>query len=427
MNRMQEDDDLNRAVALSMNDSQTLPGQETGVTGYTKPTLKPATRDFYHMDNWALVPRTQTQEILLNPEPTDRKRQPGVPAFFKPSASGHRLPALLKIMHAIPMAREALLNRSHTLGDYGRESDWWDGTTIKVLRVVNVDQEGRETEHNDVVYETQRLMAFLDETERAYGSTDVLGSLEGIQPYENGKVARFLQEWTDAASRCAKDQGLVKTFLSVGSKKELETEEPAETEEMHCIAINVESEIANKGQTLYEAIDYVLWNFAGDDEICLDKVADVLVFEVKNDNQSTDDSGLGIAIPAVWYSDRYLLSSKEEAKQMRARKAAVKSKVEAMEEVQANLTTFKRPGTNPGTYQDVDASHILSKTTAYFEQTAIREKATEDAHLTDVTTPASDSILSPSTRIAEELKAISERIARKLQSKPKPILRPRNC
>ena len=106
--------------------------------------------------------------------PRNRKRKPNTPAFIKTPSTGHRLSALIKTDRAIPKAREALLNRNQTLQDCGHEKDGWDGTPVRVLRIVNMDADGQNMIENDVVYEAQRLMAFLDKTDRAYGSTNVL-------------------------------------------------------------------------------------------------------------------------------------------------------------------------------------------------------------------------------------------------------------
>ena len=118
---------------MSLDQNQIPPGQEMGVTYQnSNQQFRPATQDYYEQDKWAMtISESRTQEIILNPEAPDRRRRPGTPAFFKPSSSTRTLPALMKILHEIPMGREALLNRSVTLPDYGRESDWWDGTPVQ--------------------------------------------------------------------------------------------------------------------------------------------------------------------------------------------------------------------------------------------------------------------------------------------------------
>ena len=364
-----EDEDLSRAMAMSMSESQTFPGQETGTIDHSKQTFGPATRTHYDTKNWAMVyPAAQTQEILLNPEPQDRKRQPNTPAFFKTPSTDHRLSALIKILHAIPMAREALLSRNQTLQDYGYEKDWWDGTPVKVLRIVNLDADGRKFNEDDVFYEAQRLMAFLDLTDRAYGSTNALAGFEGIGLQDKGKALNFLSLWQAAAARL--DSPLANIFESIGTKLGPDDSENSRSEHVNHLTVNVDNETSGKGLTLYEALDHILWVDAKeDDEIYLRKVGDVFTLEI--DNQVEKVSGLGITIPPIWYADRYLPSHTREAKNMLARKAVVMTELQNEENLQSRISKFQKPA--GGAHLDI--TNLLAKSTAYFE----RKKAYQDA------------------------------------------------
>ena len=406
-----EDEELNRAMAISMNESQTLPGQETGTIDYGKQTFGPATREHYDADNWAMVyPAAQTQEILLNPEPHDRKRQPNTPAFFKTPSTGHRLSALIKILHAIPMAREALLNRSLTLQDYGHEKDWWDGTPVKVLRIVNMDVNGRKITEDDLIYEAQRLMAFLDKTDRAYGSTNVLAGLEGIGLQDKGKASTFLSLWQAATTRFGSP--LADIFESVGTMSNPNAPENVRTEYVTHFNVRVDSETSGKGLTLYEALDHMMWADAKeDDEIYFQKVGDVFMLEV--DNQVENVPGLGIEVPPIWYADRYLPSHMQEAKDMLARKTAVTNQLQNEEKLQTRISKFQKP---VGGAQ-VDVTKLLAKATAYFE----RKKAYQDASKEpSVTEQPSQEHLGQSQAqddpVANELRALTARISDKLKS-----------
>lgn len=203
------DPELTRALAASMQDSsgsQPVYGhQETGITGtHTSPT-NPNFRDAessqkYDPSQWALT-TTQTVEIFLEPSPVDRKRLLGEPAFLKPFNTGTNLSAALTILHSIPIAREALLAREYCHSDYGHADQWWNGQNIRMLRIINVDDETSRIPEEFV--ETQRLMAFLDQTTRAYGSIESLATMQGIQDDDgqNGKnpedlVSRSIQHLT---------------------------------------------------------------------------------------------------------------------------------------------------------------------------------------------------------------------------------------
>ena len=400
-----EDEQLNRAMAISMSESQTLPGQETGTVDYGKPAFGPANQKHYEADKWAMVfPAAQTQEILLNPEPRDRKRQPNTPVFFKTSSKGHRLSALIKILHAIPMAREALLNRTQTLQDYGYEKDWWDGTPVKVLRIVNLDTYERNTNEDDVIYEAQRLMAFLDKSDRAYGSTAVLAESEGSGLQENAKVPNFMSLWQAATVHYASP--LADIFESVGTKLDSSNPKDAHSEHVTYLTIRVDNETSGKGLTLYEALDHVMWVDAKeDDEIYLQKVADVFTLEVEN--QVENVSGLGIEIPPIWYADRYLPSKTQEAKDMLARKAAVVTQLQNEEKLQSGLSTFQKPkGGAP-----VDAAKVLAKAAEYFERKKAYRGISEERSHEDLN--QSQAQIDP---VARDLKELTARISDKLKS-----------
>lgn len=209
-----EDEEMSQALALS------LEGRPNSDISFSESkAFGPATRLHYETDKWAMtLPGNQAEEIHLNPEAADRKRPDGSPAFLKPSPAGHRLPALLKILHVIPMAREALLNKSCLLPDYGCDSTWWDGTAIKRLRIVNVDREDSDISNDDVIYETQRLMAFLDDTKRAYGSIDALASNDAISRDNSDKIETFFKAWLTATAEAAPNTSVADIFETVGTK-----------------------------------------------------------------------------------------------------------------------------------------------------------------------------------------------------------------
>ena len=404
-----EDEDIRQAMAMSMNDSQTHPGQETGTIDYDKQSFGPATRENYDPKEWTMIyPTAQTKEILLNPEPLDRKRKPSTPAFFKTPSTGHRLSAFIKILHAIPKAREALLNRNQTLQDYGHEKDWWDGTPVKVLRIVNMDADGQKLIEDDVVYEAQRLIAFLDKTDRAYGSTNVLAGCIGLQ--DNGKVSNFMNLWQAAAAQFGSP--FANIFESIGTKSDPTDPDAARSERVTYLTVAVDSETSGKGLTLYEALDHMFWADAkADDEICLQKVGDIFTLEV--DNQVDSVSGLGIEIPPVWYADRYLSTHMHEAKDMLARKAAVMTQLQNQERLQNRISGFQKP---VGGAQ-IDIAALLTRAMTYFErkkayQDVIKERSLTGQQLQE-DSRQSQAQIDP---VVNELRALKIRISAKLKS-----------
>ncbi|RJE16634.1 ubiquitin interaction motif protein, partial [Aspergillus sclerotialis] len=80
-----EEHELQQAVAMSLN--QNLGHQETGVTTKaSQPNFGPATGDYYDEGNWSMTLFNPTsREIVVSPDPVDRKRIDDEPAFIRPS------------------------------------------------------------------------------------------------------------------------------------------------------------------------------------------------------------------------------------------------------------------------------------------------------------------------------------------------------
>jgi len=401
-----EDEEMKKAMALS------LEGRPDHEVGFSEPkAFGPANRAHYDTAKWALtLAGHQAEEIHLHPEPVERKRPKGSPAFFKPSPTGHRLPALLKILHAIPMAREALLNRSYLLPDYGHDKDWWDGTAIKHLRIVNLDLEGKQVNNDDIVYETQRLMAFLDDTKRAYGSAEVLANIDSISRYNNHRTEDFFGEWHDATVRSASNAPLVNIFETKGTKISKGEPDRINTASIPVLRAFLDDEVSGRGGTLYEALDHSLWaDKMEDEETFLETVGDVLTLEVQN--QVASVGGLGIEIPASWYADRYLRSSTKQAQNMLFRKKQVEVELESKEKAQVVMTKCSRSRDG----DIVDAARLLSKATAYFEQTSAYRDATRNRSGSVEGFQGADQSSSSPERVAKELKTLAKRISQKLK------------
>ena len=135
--------------------------------------------------------------------------------------------------------------------------------------------------------------------------------------------------------------------------------------------VRVDSAVANKGFTLYEAIDDLVWNDIEDTEIFLENVGDVLVMEVENSMNNIQ--GLGISIPAVWYADRYLESAIHEAKEMRDRKEAIMTQANNVEVVKNQIMSYNRPGQ----FANMNAEHLVTTMMTYFQQTADYKQSLE--------------------------------------------------
>ena len=395
---------MNRAMAMSMNDSQTLPGQETGVTEYDKQTFGPAQREYYDTRQWSMtVPNAHAQEILLSPEPFNRKREPGTPAFLKPCISAPRLSALIKILHEIPVAREALLNADLLTPNYGRDSQWWDGEPIKQLRVVNVDQGYLGAQQQELLHEAQRLMAFLDSTERAYGSVEGLLRSQHRRHAEK-EISFFLEDWRKATSESSPEEPLRAIFELRGVQRA-----PEESEDkfvtFECLELELKPGMSDNGLTLYDAIDELIWEGNDGMEVFLKDIGNVVTIRVST--WSTSANRIGIDIPATWYPDRYLESSTQQAKEYREQKGDFIKQRDELEAKREKLLSFK----------SIDASSLLASTITHLEQTSAYQSSAREAQQGSESMDT-DSPVEPE-KLLEQLRIMDERIVNKTRGELK--------
>lgn len=402
----------------------TLPGQTNGVTGMSNPYFGPANQDHYDTNKWAMtLPGATAHEIILNPEPEDRKRQANTPAFLKPSAVGcylpYYLPSLVTILHAIPLARETFLLREHMLPDYGYDAEWWDGVAIKAPRIVNLADASQDRDGEDVIYESQRLMAFLDLTERAYGSADVLAGLRSV--LEQGQemaTACFLKAWQQAAIKAAPANQSTTVFQSSGLKVTPGVSGAPHRVPFHSLDVEIDRELADTGATLYDAIDEVLWPAPYDeddtDETYLDTICEI--FPLRVIRQGNLGTGLGIKIPAVWYPDRYMKSCTNIVKEMRARKANILKEIEKTGMVLASIEEYKVADMEPA----INARKLLETAITHLE----KNEDTSPHEANGASDDSGDVIMDSTYKkpgqkdIAKQLRIIAERVDKKLECKP---------
>lgn len=384
-------------------------GQMTGVTNTSAPHFGPARQEEHYDKNWQMtVPGDYTKEIWLNPEPADRKRDGAKPAFLRPATHGHRLPALIKILQTIPMAREAMLCRDLILSDYGQHSEWWDGTPIHLPETFNEADDRSDYDGEELLYETQRLVAFLEKTERAYGSVDALLNASTTDSLKDEEIYTLFFKALEAAS----EQMGVKLALhhvveSVGVKKE--PNEPVFIDDISfsTLQVRIDDEIADKGHTLYDVVDDILWANDGvqsdTQDIYLEKVADVFILDVKRLDEAS--SGLGIRIPAVWYLDRYLESSVDEMKRMRKSKAAILEELDLLERQRSTMAEYKPLGSAAGPIQGLALLKIAIK---FFE--SVRAGAVVSDRQEEQVANAAEP-----NQVVQDLHLLCETISRKLQ------------
>ncbi|KAK3905339.1 hypothetical protein C8A05DRAFT_41727 [Staphylotrichum tortipilum] len=216
-NRQEEEDHLMRAINESLGASgvQSPPSfppppppqpQQTGITTNNGDSSSvyfgPANRPDYDPNEWAMVPVSSHDK---DPDPSLRARQPGAPVLLRCrhdiNWKKHRIGALLMIYQQIPAARNALLQWGEPPAQgYGNKSDWWQGQPMPVPGQPDTGW----TDDSALSWsdELHRLMAFLEATERAYGTADVLARAKHPNTNELGEPERdFFQNLFESRHR----------------------------------------------------------------------------------------------------------------------------------------------------------------------------------------------------------------------------------
>ena len=402
-----EQDEQNLQKAIDMSLGETLAGQEIGITDATGTRFGPATEAYYDNDKWAMTSaRSHAQEILQNPDPEYRKREPGAPAFTKPSLTGNYIPPLITILHAIPMAREALLVRDHLIEDYGYNSEWWDGQPIETPRVVDADNPTEEPIQAELIYEIQRHMAFLDQTERAYGNAEALANFDELRRFRLSEIENeLLQSWSEGVTKFLPNFELRGIFQNNASFDET-------IKNFFSLDLPLSEDMLDCGMTIYEALDDALWTAqrgAFSSSTFLTKVADVLVINAYRQNQR--GSGLGIKIPAVWYADRYLQESISATEEMHRSKDSIAAEARAIDNAQVDLQKFQCSG---NISKVVDTDKLLNLAKSYFEVSPEDQVVDVTAKPEDPISFESESKKASYLKVAEELQAVVKRVGQKL-------------
>ena len=356
------------------------------------------------------IPTFSERECIQNPDAANRAREPGVPAFLKPTPQAHYLPALLTILQSIPMAKEALLARDLELPDYGANSDWWDGNPIQTSKVVFVDIPSADSEYADLIFETQRLMAFLEQTDRAYGSVQNLLHAKAVRDGGNRPAADFLKAWQDAMKEARPNDPLNEIFTSTAVNDPLEAAKgQPQTAPLTEFQIPVTQQVLDLGGTLYDALDEMVWpEDEGDDVPSVHvQVGEILVARVTSNCQ--DVVGIGLDVPASFYPDRYFESSISAVQQMRAERISLLSTINQVSQMQAKLSLVENPS---DAAKPISGIALVDKAKEYFARTGQKESIARstggDEMLVDIETGSG---LFTYGTVADELQHVLEEVA----------------
>jgi hypothetical protein len=277
-------------------------GQESGVVGNagTVGVLRPATQNYYDSASWALVPATRSTEYVPDASLHDqiRRDQPG---FIKPTVGDNHLPALITMLHSIPLIRNALLAPGISTNNYWRGEDWWKGSASSAIITVDDDTGTEAGAELEFLYEVQRLVAFLDTSERTYASLESLLQLDAWSqsrfsvPDEatHNDLVKFLMRWSWMYRKhapAAQLEGVLCSEVNVNGK----------TQGSHVLEIemgSIDTELLDP--TLYDYIDEILFTENGTAHITTPSSVLVLSLEPKGTTRHCK-------IPAILYADRYL-------------------------------------------------------------------------------------------------------------------------
>ncbi|KAF1850822.1 uncharacterized protein K460DRAFT_350828 [Cucurbitaria berberidis CBS 394.84] len=274
--------------------------QESGVIGNSKPVFGPAKRDHYDSSQWALV--STATEVISDPVPSQRQREEGQPAILKPSPSFNYFPALIPILHSIPLFRNALLAPGVVQNDYWVGEDWWKGSPSPPARIIDTTIGIAEEYGLDIIHETQRLMAFLDNTDRVYGSTGSMLELdawkESRPPIEDpdDDLLKFLVLWGFAYQSQVADaqlDGILRSTFNAGGA----------IRESFVLDSTVTRVQSKPDLSIYDVLDDTLFSSVTGSAHIVD-ISNILIFRLTS--AKTDATDLGCRIPATLYVDRYL-------------------------------------------------------------------------------------------------------------------------
>jgi hypothetical protein len=337
----QGDMDLQRAMAASLQDQH--PGQENGVLP-AGGTFGPAKRDHYDTNSWAMTTFSTSREIIEHPPPSKRRRIGDKPAFLRGAKDTGYLGSLLTIYHNIPLARAALMMPALTVHNYSHNPDWWSGHTDENNKALSTVHSTQINQHErNLLVEVQCLMAFLDRTNRAYGSVDALSELQLIRNrYGDGSVTRFLEAWTTSALKQAPEEQFTQIFGSVAMKADASRDAPIE-KTLYC----VEPYVNHKpDENLTDLLDNTIWDDRGGtlDDVWISHCAEI--FTVRIQDPTDVSRAIGLTLEPAWYADRYMLECRDEMLQIRSQVQAVQRQIEQLTHLQRRCQFITLPPEN---------------------------------------------------------------------------------
>ena len=352
-------------------------------------------------------------------DPDNRKREPGVPAAMKPISNDNFLPPLLTILYAVPMAKEALLARGTLLQDYGQSSEWWDGNPIALTRIVSYDDPLHNADWEETVHETQRVMAFMDHTERAYGTVYNLIQTAALKRRLTCGPGDYLTVWQQSAEKGAPGEALNKIFQTTAYNDPGEIQAgDFPTQNIFEVAVSIGERGKQLGPSLYEHLDDLLWTQDTDGgepkKIHMDP-GEILVFNVSSNDHT--EPGLDVDIPAILYADRYLKENFDVTRKLRKERMEIFDSITKEEDRQYKLKSIRAPKSS----KYVDAGELLGFAQDFFAESEDKSGTVRnDTNGNELVDVGTNDLTFKYGDVAKELKEIAVRVTEKVKGQSSP-------
>lgn len=348
---------------------------------------------------WAMVPtKVKMETEAADPPPSNRRRDADAPAFLR-QTKDHRLGALLSIYSKIPLARNFLLRCGRPAPTYGYNAEWWKGSPILtqdvLARMARGEEVWGEDTHPEFIDELHRLVAFLDQSERSYANVDSLAETKAIDENLGSWTLdvedRLFQALQDASIR-SPDCG-IERMLTTGkvlsvippSPNQSESDRQSEEEESITSFLFLDIALDYDGyscvDTLYDALDHLLWSSALSLDYPFPHDAKTMVLVNLGEVFTLRFGGAGLVkpceIPAVFYADRYMNDRKELALHFQAQIRDIKEafkKLASLEEERVYCSGQLCRFCLQGLGQRHDVRECSTRMIKYAEQLLERQK-----------------------------------------------------
>lgn len=338
----QYEDDLQRAIAESKAASAGPTPQESGIIDAIDigPRFGPATRDTYDNDQWSMV-RIQPQ--LSDPPPSARKRSPEVPVFLGSRQDNalrrrHRLGNLMMVLHEIPAARNFFLLLEGASPSYGNNNQWWRGDPIRPSLDTTLDDWSTNDVH--LVDELQRLVAFLDSTDRSYGTADGLCLTTSLKDVSWDPVVRFYESLFNSSNTDEIPRMWTKVVIELSESR-------SRPQEFAILEFRVSNDTPDFLRNLYGQWDFIFWltqenalSKCPNEDV--DQIASIQVpSQVLTIRVATE--GPRIEMPETLYIDRYLEANLGLARATQRKMLRMWKAIEVANEKEKAITKWQDP------------------------------------------------------------------------------------